>query len=115
MTVSSTNLRGEGRHGSSRPQLTGEAVQSLPPLCARPGSDRQPECSIIKLDVAGRKHVSRYSSRSGSGVGTCFLRVARHADGAERRSRGWIGGLPEAYDETEIPTPFANKNGSFGS
>ena len=49
MTVSSTNLRGEGRHGSSRPQLTGEAVQSLPPLCARPGSDRQPECSIIEF------------------------------------------------------------------
>src|ERR1035438_179409 len=49
MTPSSTNLRGEGRHGGSRPQLTGEAVQCLPSLCARPGSDRQPECSIIEF------------------------------------------------------------------
>src|ERR1017187_10252339 len=49
MTASSTNLRGEGRHGGSRPQLTGDAVQCLPPLCARPGSDRQPECFIIEF------------------------------------------------------------------
>src|ERR1035438_3244471 len=48
-TRSAPTFGGEGRHGGSRPQLTGKAVQCLPPLCARPGSDRQPECSIIEF------------------------------------------------------------------